>query len=143
MYQNIAVSVGAGLLLLFMREAPEHPPSHNSMRKEKSVDFSNGYRHLVANTNFLVLLAIFAILMGVFQTFGSLLGSLFEPFGLSPSFIAVHGALLLISGIVVSPIVGSLVGKYKKYLLSLRILIGILAATFCSSLVMINNLEDY
>lgn len=51
--------------------------------------------------------------------------------------------LLLSSGIIVSPIVGSLVGKYKKYLLSLHVLLGMLAAAFCSSLVMINNIDDY
>jgi hypothetical protein len=66
MYQNIAVSVGVALLLLFMREAPEHPPSFHSARKERDVDFMNGFRQLLANNNFLILLAIFALIMGVF-----------------------------------------------------------------------------
>ena len=130
LYQNIAVSVAVGLFLAIFREEPAFAPSFNSKKSEKAVDFHRVVEQLTSNYDYLILLTIFAIIMGVFQTFGSLMGTIFAPFGLTGSKIAFYGALLLTSGIVVSPCVGSLVGRFKSYLLTLRALLACLAVTF-------------
>jgi len=70
------------------------------------------------------------MIMGVFQTFGSLMGTIFEPFGLSASKIAFYGATLLISGIFFAPCMSLVIGKYKCYLFAMRSLLATLAVTF-------------
>jgi predicted MFS family arabinose efflux permease len=137
------VSITVGLFLILFREEPEFPPSFNSRKDAKGTNFTRVIEQLTANHDYLILLTIFAIIMGVFQTFGSLMGTIFEPFGLTGSRIALYGAMLLTSGIVVSPCVGSLVGKYKRYLLTMRSLLGCLAVTFWLTLFFIQDLENY
>lgn len=141
--QNVAVSAAMVFLLLFVREAPEFPPSHTSLRVEKPINFTRVMDLLTKNSDFQVLLVIFATLLGVFQTFGNLMGTLFEPFGLTPGKISFYGALLLASGILAAPVIGAAVGKYKKYLLSLRTLICTMAIMFSGMLAFIQNLDVY
>ena len=87
----------------------------------------------------MILLASFSIQIGVFSTFGSLLGSIFGPFGFDTAKIALFGAVLLASGIICAPIICSIVGMTKRYLLILRTLSCLLAFTFWCALVLIND----
>ena len=135
--QNIAVTFTTVFLLIFMREAPKLPPSHHSLRIEKEVNFRRVYDILIKNHDFILLLVTYATLIGIFQTFGGLMGSLFEPFGLSPGETSFYGALLLASGIIAAPVICTIVGRCKKYLLLLRTLISIMALTFASTLAII------
>lgn len=101
------------------------------------------FNDLGSNSDFIILLVIFSTLIGVSQTFGSLVGSLFAPFGLSAGQISFYGLLILSSGILVAPIVGSVVGRCKMYLLSLRTLLFTLALTFAGSLAFVQSIDDY
>jgi MFS transporter, FLVCR family, MFS-domain-containing protein 7 len=140
-YQNVAATLSACLLLIIMEEAPAIPPSHSSIRSEQKLEIRQVVHQLRQNPDFFLLMVMFALLLGVFQTFGAMMGSIFAPFGLGPSKIAFYGALLLFSGIIVSPMVCSLVGKIKHYRTAVRLLVCTLTLTFLNVIFLIQQID--
>lgn len=82
-------------------------------------------------------------MLGVFNSFGCLMGSLLAPFGMTPAKISFYGALLLMSGIFACPLVGSVVGRTKAYLASLRMLICTLSLMLFGMLLCVQDIEQY
>ena len=125
------------LFFVLIREEPKDPPSYIAKRKNKPINFTLSLTQLANNSNFMILLASFAIEIGVFAAFGSLLGSLLVPFGFTTAKTSLTGGVLLTSGILTAPIICSLVGRTKQFIVILRTLTCLMAFTFWCALVLI------
>ena len=83
------------------------------------------------------------MMLGVFNSFGCLMGSLLAPFGMTPSKISFYGALLLLSGIIACPLIGSVVGRTKGYLITVRMLVSTLAMMLAGMILCVQNIDQY
>lgn len=85
---------------------------------------------LLKNTNFFLLLAPFAIYVGLFNSATSILTQVLTPYGYSEEQSGIAGALLILVGLVAAAISSPLIDRTKAYLLFLRILVPIIAICY-------------
>ncbi len=76
----------------------------------------------IKNKNFLFILASFSALDGVFIGIGVVLDPFFEGLKLPSSAVSIFGGIFVVTGVISSLIFGYLLDKYRKYLLTLRII---------------------
>ena len=79
---------------------------------------------------FYFLLVPFGVYVGLFNAISSLLNQILSPYSLSEEEAGICGAILIAVGLVASAIVSPLVDKSKQFLLAIKLLVPILAASY-------------
>jgi len=133
--QNLLVTVFALLFIFVVKEKPDDPPSAVALFPVSPDNIFRSFAKLRHNTSYMCLGASFALLFGLYTTFGNLLSVIVGPFGYTASEIAGLGVIVLIAGVFTALINGILLDKYSKYLLTVRILtftiaVAVLLTTF-------------
>lgn len=77
---------------------------------------------VMRNKNFIYILASFSALDGVFIAIGVVLDPFFEGLKLPPNAVSIFGGIFVVTGVMSSLVFGFLLDKYRKYLLTLRII---------------------
>lgn len=115
--------VGSSLLapsFLLMREKPPTAPSRGAEKQKFS--YKESLKSLANNRNYLTFLAGAAFLWGTYSVLATVMNPLIAPFGYTSTESGIYGGLVLLMGMIGSPIWGIYVGKTKKYRQSLIIL---------------------
>ena len=68
--------------------------------------------------------------MGLFNATSSLINQILSPYSFSEEEAGICGAVLIVVGLVTSAIVSPLVDRSKKFLLAIKVLVPILAASY-------------
>lgn len=87
-------------------------------------------RELPRNVSFWLILVPFSVYVGFFNATSSLLNQIFEPYGYSETDAGIAGGLLIIVGLVASAIVSPFVDRTKKYLLTIKVLVPLIAVSY-------------
>ena len=110
---------------------PVRPPTPSSPASNHvSPSLRQSIILLYQNTNFFLLLAPFAIYVGLFNSATSILTQVLTPYGYSEEQSGIAGALLIVVGLVASAISSPLIDRTKAYLLFLRIFVPIIASCY-------------
>jgi MFS family permease len=123
----------ASLVLIFViREKPKHPPSKVALVQHGEEGVCKTYKELFKMRNYMILVFVFTILFATYIALATIIDPLLLPYGYAPGLIALMGVFFIIAGVVSTMIIGCLLDKTKKYLLTLRLVtfLSFLAASF-------------
>ena len=129
----------AAAALFFILVAREHPPTPPGPRsKEERTLMFDGLRHMLKQKDFILLLVIFFIGLGMFNGVTTWIEEIVGPRGFSPAQAGLVGGLMLIGGIVgaiVIPLVSDSTRRRKPFIiLALAgLLPGLVGLTFATS----------
>lgn len=134
------VSVIAALVFLFFsKEKPPTPPCHD-YQEERSLVY-DGLKDSLQNKNFLVLLLIFFIGLGVFNSVATWIEDIVRPRGFNSDDAGLTGGLMIIGGIfgaLIMPYLSDKLGKRKIF-----IIIALIGATLgMAGLTFANNFTN-
>ncbi|MFX1535420.1 MAG: MFS transporter [Promethearchaeota archaeon] len=123
-YGLLALSTGL-LFVVFGKNRPPTPPSLE-ITSEKVFVFE-GLKKLFTNVNFLILVVVFFIGLGIFNTITTYIEGICLPRNFDSTFAGILGGLMLIGGIIGALVMSTLSDKYKKR--KILMIISILMAT--------------
>ena len=120
-------------MILVIRDRPTKPPSLVSLQEPEVMNFCPMVAAVLRNKNFLCILASFSALDGVFIGIGVVLDPFFEGLKLPSSAVSIFGGIFVVTGVMSSLVFGFLLDKYRRYLLTLRIITfgSLLAFAIC------------
>ena len=112
LFYGIAALVAAGFFLIFSREHPPTPASPPG-QEERSLVF-DGLKQMMRMRDFLLLLAIFFIGLGVFNSVTTWIEDILRPRGFSILQAGVIGGLMVVGGILGALVLPILSDRYRK-----------------------------
>jgi MFS family permease len=112
LFYGIAALVAAGFFLVFSREHPPTPASPPG-QEERSLVF-DGLKQMMRMRDFLLLLAIFFIGLGVFNSVTTWIEDILRPRGFSILQAGVIGGLMVVGGILGALVLPLLSDRYRK-----------------------------
>ena len=113
---GIAAAVGAALFLVFAREKPPTPPCAEEDAHRAS--FKEGFRIAMKRKNFLIILVVFFFMLGVFNTFFTMIEPIISSMTggkVDPTGAGIVGVAILIAGIVGSLVISAFSDKDKRH----------------------------
>lgn len=124
LWVSIIASV-ATIPSFFIPKKPPNPPAPNT---ESAIDTNtpstetvlDDLRTLMKSLEFWLLFIPFAVYVGFFNAFSSLLNQILEPYGFSEDDAGIAGAVLIVVGLVTAAITSPFNDKYKFYLWFVR-----------------------
>ncbi|KAL8921540.1 MAG: hypothetical protein Q9208_005694 [Pyrenodesmia sp. 3 TL-2023] len=122
------ISSVATIPSLFIPSGPPTPVSASS--SHPSLPLRQTLRLLSRNTNYLLLLAPFAIYVGLFNAISSLLTQILTPYAFTETESGIAGALLILIGLAAAAITSPLIDRSKRYLLLIRALVPCIALAY-------------
>jgi len=87
----------------------------------ESINLVKGIKDLCANRSLLLLIICFSSFIGLFFSLGNVMSSMFNPFGQTPSNMAVIGLIMLGSGFVGATVTGIILDKTSAYKKAIQI----------------------
>ncbi|KAK5682633.1 hypothetical protein LTS10_005761 [Elasticomyces elasticus] len=127
LYTSI-LSSAITILAPFTPSGPPTPPS--AVAASEKLDLRAALKVLPRNRQFWLLLLPFSIYVGFFNACSSLLNQIFAPYGFTETEAGIAGGLLIVVGLIASAIVSPLVDRTKRYLLTIKILVPIIASSY-------------
>ncbi|KAF2165296.1 hypothetical protein M409DRAFT_67172 [Zasmidium cellare ATCC 36951] len=127
LYVGIISSV-ATIPAPFIPAKPPSPPSATAALEK--LDLVQALRELPHNASFFLIAIPFAVYVGFFNATSSLINQIFEPYGFSETDAGIAGGLLILVGLVASAIVSPIIDRTKKYLITIKVIIPILAILY-------------
>lgn len=112
LYYGIGAVVAAVLFIIFAREHPTTPPGPAEL-EERALMF-DGMKQILRNKNFLLLMSIFFIGLGVFNSVTTWIEDIISPRGFNATQAGTAGGLMIAGGIVGAVILPTLSDKYRK-----------------------------
>ena len=133
---GIAATAAAAVFIVFSRERPPTPPCPPD--QEARALMFDGLKSMVKQKDFLLLLVIFFIGLGIFNGISTWIETIVRPRGFSISQAGMLGGLMLIGGIagaVVIPIISDLKRRRKPFLILALcgLLPGLVGVTFATA----------
>ena len=122
---GIISAVGALVFLIFSREKPPTPPCHD-FQEERSLVY-DGLKDSLKNKNFITLLVVFFIGLGIFNSVTTWIEDIVKPRGFSTDDAGLTGGLMIIGGIIGALIMPYISDKMQKR--RLFIIIALIGAT--------------
>ncbi|ORY38201.1 MFS general substrate transporter [Rhizoclosmatium globosum] len=119
-WATFVIIIVLALPSLFMQNTPPIPPSKVAL--EESIPFWKGVRLLATNSQFLLLLGIVGISMGMFEIFIALISDSVVPYGYSESDAGSLGVISIFSGIISSLLIARVLDYTKSHRSTLKIL---------------------
>jgi len=123
------ISTVAPLPLLFLTSTPP-TPTGPTLKYEAPQSFFRGILEAFKSRGFPILLFCFAVLVGVFQSFGGLLENLITPYGFTSQQAGATGALTIVGGFSGATIMAFLMHRMRSYILLLRFGLPLSALSF-------------
>jgi len=122
-FESILITVASLILLVVIREKPEHPPSKIAITKKEDEEkgVCRTYQQLLLMKNYMLLVFVFTVLFAIYIALATIIDPLLTPFGYEPGVIAILGAVFIVAGVISTMIIGILLDKTKKYLFILRL----------------------
>ncbi len=117
-FSNMLLYYGVGALavgiifIVFAREHPATPPGPVD-QEERALMF-DGMKQILRNKNFLLLMSIFFIGLGVFNSVTTWIEDIISPRGFTATQAGTAGGLMIVGGIVGAVILPTLSDKYRK-----------------------------
>ncbi len=115
MIQNIIISVPTIPTIIFAKEKPDSPPSAAASRKEEPMNFWVNLKLLLANRSYLLLSITFAMLYGIYCSFGAVVASITAPFDYTALDNAIFGGVFIVFGVLGSFVLGVYLDKSAKF----------------------------
>jgi MFS family permease len=109
---GIASVVAALVFVLFARERPATPPCAPGM-EVRSLVF-DGFKQMLRQKNFILLLIIFFIGLGTFNAVTTWIEDIVRPNGFSSTQAGTIGGLMIVGGILGALVIPSLSDRYRK-----------------------------
>jgi MFS family permease len=136
MAYGIVTAIAAVIFSLFARERPPTPPCPPG--REERVLMFDGLKQMLGQKDFIMLMIIFFIGLGMFNSVSTWIENIVRPRGFSISQAGMLGGLMLIGGIigaVVMPILSDKSRRRKVFILIalIGLIPGLLGMTFFSS----------
>lgn len=119
------MSTVATLPSFFIPARPPTPPSASAAQEK--LELFKSLKQLRGSRSFFLLLIPFAVFVGFFNATSSLLNQIFGPYGFSETEAGIAGGILIVVGLVASAVVSPLVDRTKRYLLTIKILVPVIA----------------
>ncbi len=104
--------IAAFIFILFSKERPRTAPCH-AYQEERSLVF-DGLRNTLKNKNFYLLLLIFFVGLGIFNSVTTWIEDILRPRGFSAEQAGYAGGMMILGGILGALIMPMLSDKYKK-----------------------------
>ena len=112
LYYGIGAFGAAIVFVLFSREHPVTPPGPSEL-EERALMF-DGMKQVLRNRNFILLMAIFFVGLGVFNSVTTWIEDIISPRGFTAMQAGTAGGLMIIGGIVGAVILPTLSDKFRK-----------------------------
>lgn len=112
LYYGIGALVVGILFIVVARERPATPPGPAEL-EERALMF-DGLKQILKNKNFLLLMSIFFIGLGVFNSVTTWIEDIISPRGFTATQAGTAGGLMIVGGIVGALILPTLSDKYRK-----------------------------
>ncbi|TPX48358.1 hypothetical protein SeMB42_g03034 [Synchytrium endobioticum] len=107
-----------GSTALLTRNAPPTPPAPSADTKSKG--FFPGLMSTVTNIQFWVLMAVFGLVVGMFNTLVTYISDLATPYGFTNDEAGTIGVLAIVSGLVAAGIIGFILDRTKGHKLAMK-----------------------
>ena len=104
--------IAAFIFILFSKERPRTAPCH-AYQEERSLVF-DGLKNTLKNKNFYLLLLIFFVGLGIFNSVTTWIEDILRPRGFSAEQAGYAGGMMILGGILGALIMPMLSDKYKK-----------------------------
>ncbi|KAJ3413867.1 Major facilitator super domain-containing protein 7 [Chytridiales sp. JEL 0842] len=105
------ISVGCAIPALFVYNTPKSPPSKSA--QAPCLPFGAGLRYLLKTRAFFVLLGVFGIVIGAFNTYVTLISDYLVPSGYTEDDAGLAGILTVVVGIVSAAFSGPIVDRLR------------------------------
>ena len=115
------------VLVVFCPQNPLTPPSPSNVHEKSTL--SKALARAITYRDFWFLLIAFGTLVGLFNSFSTLISQLLTPYGYSTNDAGIVGAVLILAGIASAACTSPLVDKYHPYQFMLRTIVPFL--TLC------------
>ena len=112
LYYGIGSLVAAILFIIFAREHPATPPGPAEL-EERALMF-DGLKRILKNKNFILLMSVFFIGLGVFNSVTTWIEDIISPRGFTATQAGTAGGLMIVGGIIGAVILPTLSDKYRK-----------------------------
>ncbi len=112
LYYGIGSVVAAILFIIFAREHPATPPGPVEL-EERALMF-DGLKQILKNKNFILLMSVFFIGLGVFNSVTTWIEDIISPRGFTATQAGTAGGLMIVGGIIGAVILPTLSDKYRK-----------------------------
>lgn len=109
---GVISAIGAALFLVFSREAPPAPPSPAD--QEARFRVVEGLKHMVKQKQFVLLLVMFLIGLGIFNAVTTWIEQILSPRGLDSTQAGIVGALMMVGGVLGASILPPISDKTRK-----------------------------
>ena len=131
LYVSIISSV-ACIPAFFIPHHPPTPPSAGATATHLTHvrTLAGEAVELLYSPEFYLIFLPFAVYVGFFNAFSSLLNQILEPYGFSEDNAGIAGAVLIVVGLVSAAISSPLIDKYKPYLWYIRVSVPIIAVSY-------------
>jgi len=132
LYVSIIATV-ASIPSFFIPAAPPTPPCASASNPKEPLRTS--LAHIFRSRSFYIIALAFAVYVGIFNAFSSLLNQILYPYGYSEDEAGICGAVLIVVGLVAAAITSPIFDRTHAYLAGMKILctfvaIGYLAFTW-------------
>jgi len=104
--------VTAVIFLILIKEGPPTAPCH-PQQEERSLVF-DGFKQTLRNKDFIWLMVIFFIGLGIFNSVTTWIEDILRPRGFSATQAGITGGLMIVGGVVGALIIPMLSDRYKK-----------------------------
>jgi cyanate permease len=104
--------ITAVIFLILLRENPPTAPCRPD-QEERSLVF-DGFRQTLRNKNFILLMVIFFIGLGVFNSVTTWIEDILRPRGFSATQAGITGGLMIVGGVIGALIIPILSDRYKR-----------------------------
>lgn len=137
-YSILWVSIIATIATIpsfFISHKPPSPPAANletviAQDHPSAKSIKHDLRVLLTSLEFYLIFIPFAVYVGFFNAFSSLLNQILEPYGFSEDDAGIAGAVLIVVGLVAAAITSPLNDKYKFYLWFIRASVPLIAISY-------------
>ncbi len=112
LYYGIGSLAAAVLFIILAREHPATPPGPAEL-EERALMF-DGLKQILKNKNFILLMSVFFIGLGVFNSVTTWIEDIISPRGFTATQAGTAGGLMIVGGIIGAVILPTLSDKYRK-----------------------------
>lgn len=128
------LSTVATLPAPFIPKTPPTPPS--AIAAADTLDLREALYRLPRNKSFWLILLPFAVYVGFFESFSSLLNQILSPYGFSEDAAGIAGALLIVVGLLASAIVSPIVDRKKWHVQIIKAVVPVIALSYLAFIFM-------
>ncbi|RPB20264.1 MFS general substrate transporter [Terfezia boudieri ATCC MYA-4762] len=124
------VATVPAIFALLIPAKPPSPPCVSSM--EKKLPLKEALKVVARSKNFwlIFLMESFAVYLGYFNAYSSLINQIYEPYGYSTDQAGYIGAVLIVAGLVAAAILSPILDRRHAFLTAIRVQVPLIGLAF-------------